>query len=172
MSSASTGTVSDLKPMDLRESIGGLVSQTRMALFAALDEELKSDAAVAALEVTTAQFVVIAYVLKKNVNSACTLCEQLDYDRGAMSRMIDRLESKGLIRRVPLPHTRRGFALEVTPAGRAAFPKMEACAQRVMTRLLRGLTKAQLREAEKVLRQMLANAGAASSGLTHTGSAG
>ncbi len=156
-STAHLAAAHDAKPLDLRESIAGLVSQTRVALFAALDEEFQRDADVAALEVTTAQFTVIAYVLKKDVNSACVLCERLDYDRGAMSRMIDRLESKGLIRRVPLAHTRRGFALEVTPAGRAAFPKMEACAIRVVNRMLRGLTKAQVRETEKVLKQMLAN---------------
>jgi DNA-binding MarR family transcriptional regulator len=159
-STAHLASLYDGKTLDLRESIAGLVSQTRVALFAALDEEFLRDEHVAALEVTTAQFTVIAYVLKKNVNSACVLCERLDYDRGAMSRMIDRLEGKGLIRRVPLAHTRRGFALEVTPAGRAAFPKMEACALRVIDRLLRGVTKAQVREAEKVLKQMLANAGA------------
>jgi DNA-binding MarR family transcriptional regulator len=159
-STAHPATQYELKPLDLRESIAGLVSQTRVALFAALDEEFLRDEDVAALEVTTAQFTVMAYVFKKNVNSACVLCEQLDYDRGAMSRMIDRLEVKGLIRRVPLAHTRRGFALEVTPAGRAAFPKMEACAVRVVNRMLRGLTKTQVRAAEKVLKQMLANASA------------
>ena len=51
----------------------------------------------------------------------------MDYDRGAMSRMIDRLESKELISRVALAHTRRTMSLEVTEAGKAAFPKMQAC---------------------------------------------
>jgi DNA-binding MarR family transcriptional regulator len=153
--SAGIASIYDAKTIDLRDSIAGLVNQVRVAVFAALDQELSRDEDLAALEVTTAQLVVIAYVLKRNVNAACTLCEELDYDRGAMSRMIDRLE----IRRVPLAHTRRGFALEVTPAGRSAFPKMEACALRVINRMLRGVSKTQVREAEKVLRQMLANAG-------------
>jgi len=157
--SAGIASIYDAKTIDLRDSIAGLVNQVRVAVFAALDQELSRDEDLAALEVTTAQLVVIAYVLKRNVNAACTLCEELDYDRGAMSRMIDRLEGKGLIRRVPLAHTRRGFALEVTPAGRSAFPKMEACALRVINRMLRGVSKTQVREAEKVLRQMLANAG-------------
>jgi DNA-binding MarR family transcriptional regulator len=72
--------------------------------------------------------------------------------------MIDRLESKNLIRRVPLAHTRRTMALEVTAAGKAAFPKMEACLDRVVGRLLKGVTKTQVREAEKVLKRMLENA--------------
>ncbi len=82
-STAHPATQYELKPLDLRESIAGLVSQTRVALFAALDEEFLRDEHVAALEVTTAQFTVMAYVFKKNVNSACVLCEQLDYDSKA-----------------------------------------------------------------------------------------
>jgi DNA-binding MarR family transcriptional regulator len=144
--------------MDLRDSIAGLVGQVRMVLIAALDKEFVLDPDVSSLDVTAAQYVILAFVLKRNVNSACELCDHLDYDRGAMSRMIDRLELKGLVRRVPLAHTRRGVALEVTPAGIAAFPKMDACAARVVNRMLRGVTKTQVRAAEKVLRQMLANA--------------
>jgi DNA-binding MarR family transcriptional regulator len=101
--------------------------------------------------------VVIANLLKGHANSACELCKFMDYDRGAMSRMIDRLESKGLIKRVALAHTRRTVALEVTEAGKAAFPKMQACLTRVVNRLLKGVTKTQVQEMEKTLKRMLAN---------------
>jgi DNA-binding MarR family transcriptional regulator len=50
------------------------------------------------------------------------------------------------------------MALEVTAAGKAAFPNMEACLDRVVGRLLKGVTKTQVREAEKVLKRMLENA--------------
>jgi DNA-binding MarR family transcriptional regulator len=147
----------DVKSMDLNGSLAPLLSQVRMAMLSGVDEEFLRDADVASLEVTAAQFVIIANLLKGHANSACELCKYMDYDRGAMSRMIDRLESKGLIRRVPLPHTRRTMALEVTEAGKAAFPKMQACLAKVINRLLKGVTKAQVREVEKTLRRMLAN---------------
>jgi DNA-binding MarR family transcriptional regulator len=147
----------DAKPMDLNGSLAPLLSQVRMAMLSGVDEEFLRDAEVASLEVTAAQFVIIANLLKGHANSACELCKYMDYDRGAMSRMIDRLESKELIRRVPLPHTRRTMALEVTDAGKAAFPKMQACLAKVINRLLKGVTKAQVREVEKTLRRMLAN---------------
>ncbi len=146
-----------LKTMDLRDSLGPLIAQTRNALHHAVDQEFLRDAEVAPLDVTTAQFAIIAHILKQNANSACELCERLDYDRGAMSRMIDRLQKKDLIRRVPLAHTRRGVALEVTTAGKAAFPKMEACVVRVINRMLKGVTKKQVSDTEEVLRKMLAN---------------
>jgi DNA-binding MarR family transcriptional regulator len=147
----------DAKSMDLNGSLAPLLSQVRMAMLSGVDEEFLRDADVAPLEVTAAQFVIIANLLKGHANSACELCKYMDYDRGAMSRMIDRLESKGLIRRVPLPHTRRTMALEVTDAGKAAFPKMQACLAKVINRLLKGVTKTQVREVEKTLRRMLAN---------------
>jgi len=109
------------------------------------------------LEVTAAQFVILANLLKGEPKSACELCRLLDYDRGAMSRMIDRLESKKLLRRVALAHTRREQSLEVTAAGKAAFPRMQACLAKVLNRLLNGVTKAQVREVERTLKQMLAN---------------
>ncbi len=150
--------VYESKTLDLNNSLAPLLSQVRMAMLSGMDQEFLLDEEVAALEVTAAQFVIIANVLKGHANSACELCKYMDYDRGAMSRMIDRLESKDLIRRVPLAHTRRTMALEVTEAGRTAFPKMQACLSKVVNRLLKGVTKTQVREVEKVLKRMLANA--------------
>jgi DNA-binding MarR family transcriptional regulator len=148
----------DPKTMELNNSLAPLLSQVRVAMLSGVDQEFLRDEEVASLEVTAAQYVIIANVLKGHANSACELCKFMDYDRGAMSRMIDRLETKGLLRRVALPHTRRTMALEVTEQGKAAFPKMQACLTKVVNRLLKGVTKAQVREVERTLKRMLANA--------------
>jgi len=145
------------KITDLNNNLAPLLNQVRMAMLSGVDQEFLRDEEVASLEVTAAQFVIIANFLKGHANSACELCKYMDYDRGAMSRMIDRLETKGLIRRVALAHTRRTMALEVTEAGKAAFPKMTACLTKVVNRLLKGVTKTQVREVEKTLKRMLAN---------------
>jgi len=149
--------VRDASSLELNNSLAPLLSQVRLAMLSGVDQEFLRDEAVASLEVTAAQFIIIANVLKGHANSACELCKYMDYDRGAMSRMIDRLETKGLLRRVPLAHTRRTMALEVTEAGKAAFPKMQACLNRVVNRLLKGVTKTQVRDVQKTLKRMLAN---------------
>jgi DNA-binding MarR family transcriptional regulator len=149
--------VYDLKSARANEELVPLVMQVRMAIIQGLDQEFLSDKDVALLEVTSAQFAILKNVLKGNATAACELCKFMDYDRGAMSRMIDRLEKKGLIRRVALAHTRRTRALEVTAAGRAAFPKMQACLARVVNRMLKGLTSEQVHAVQSVLRRMLAN---------------
>jgi DNA-binding MarR family transcriptional regulator len=135
-----------------------LIAKLRFVITTGLDAELLADKDLGPLEVTAAQFVILKNVLKGSAQSACDLCRVMDYDRGAMSRMIDRLEAKRLIRRVALTHTRRAVALEVTETGKAAFPKMADCLQRVVDRLSKGVTKTQVREVEKVLKRMLANA--------------
>src|ERR1700688_5225606 len=111
------------KSSALHTDLAPLVAQVRLAIIAGVDQEFLGCEEVASLEVTAAQLSILKIVLKGNARSACELCKFMDYDRGAMSRMIDRLESKNLIRRVPLAHTRRTMALEVTAPGKAAFPK-------------------------------------------------
>jgi DNA-binding MarR family transcriptional regulator len=155
----------DIKDVDLPPSkdqhtdIAPLIGQVRMAIIAEVDREFLTDEELAALDVTTAQFAILKNVLNGSAHTACELCKFMDYDRGAMSRMIDRLEKKHLIRRVALPHTRKTMALQVTPEGKAAYPKMQSCLTRVVNRMLKGVNKTQLREVELVLKRMLTNIG-------------
>jgi DNA-binding MarR family transcriptional regulator len=147
----------DPKLLDVQTSLGPLVGKVRMVVLKGVEQEFLLDKDLAALEITGAQFVILANLLRGEAKSACELCRALEYDRGAMSRMIDRLEKKKLLRRVALAHTRREQSLEVTAAGKAAFPKMLACLAKVLNRLLKGVTKAQVRAVERTLNQMLAN---------------
>jgi DNA-binding MarR family transcriptional regulator len=147
----------DPKLLDVQTSLGPLVGKVRMVVLKGVEQEFLLDKDLAALEITGAQFVILANLVKGEAKSACELCRALEYDRGAMSRMIDRLEKKKLLRRVALAHTRREQSLEVTAAGKAAFPKMLACLAKVLNRLLKGVTKAQVRAVERTLNQMLAN---------------
>ena len=147
----------DPETIDVNNTLAPLLGQVKLAIHKGMDQEFLLDQELAALEVTAAQFVIIAHLLRGNAKSACELCRTMDYDRGAMSRMIDRLESKNLLRRVALAHTRREQSIEVTEAGKAAFPKMQACLVKVLNKLLNGVTKTQVREVERTLKQMLAN---------------
>jgi DNA-binding MarR family transcriptional regulator len=52
---------------------------------------------------------------------------------------------------------RRTISLEITAAGEAALPKMQACVVGVVNRFLRGIPKSEVKQAEGVLRRMLAN---------------
>ena len=52
------------------------------------------------------------------------MCRALSHDAGAMTRLIDKLESMRLVRRVREPHDRRSTRLELTKEGRAMYAQV------------------------------------------------
>jgi DNA-binding MarR family transcriptional regulator len=147
----------DAKTIDPHTSIGPLLNRVRGALAAAVDEALLADKDVARCELTFAQFVILGTLHNGDTQCAGEMCKLLTYDRGAMSRMLDRLERKGMIRRVRRAGERRMIALEITEEGEAVFPKVKLIVVGVLNRFLRGIAKSEVRQVEGVLRRMLAN---------------
>jgi MarR family transcriptional regulator, multiple antibiotic resistance protein MarR len=137
--------------------VGQLLYRVRAAQMNALDEELARDPDLAALEISAAQYVIISVLAKRGVDSAAQLCKDLSYDAGAMTRMIDRLEAKGLISRRRCPEDRRLVKLELTQAGAAALPKLRACSVRVLNHFLRGFSQTEARQLEAFMVRMLQN---------------
>ena len=150
--------VYDPDKTDPRDTIAPLMKRVMMELAMAVDDAFSRDKELAPFEVTTAQFGILARLHFGETESAGDLCKSLNYDRGAMSRMLDRLEEKGLIQRVRRPGERRTIALEVTPRGEKLFPRMRACVIATINRFVRGIPEADVRCAEGVLRRMLENA--------------
>jgi DNA-binding MarR family transcriptional regulator len=127
-------------------------------MLAALDKALEADAELAALEISAAQFIVIAALaLADSPKSASDLCKGISYDAGAMTRMIDRLETKGLIRRNRRPEDRRVVYLELTEEGARAYPRMREVSMGVVNRFLQGFSATEARQLESLLERMLDN---------------
>ena len=143
--------VYDLKSYDPKRSIGGLLGRVRIEISTALDVEL------APLDITAAQFAILMSIALGESDSACALCKGISYDPGAMTRMLDRLERRGLMRRVAHPNDRRRSNLELTAEGNAVYPKLRASAIKVLNRFLRGFTQKEARQLEGYLQRMLEN---------------
>jgi DNA-binding MarR family transcriptional regulator len=137
--------------------VGQLIYRVRAAQMSALDQELAQDPDLAPLEISAAQYTIISVLAKRGVDSGAQLCKDLSYDAGAMTRMIDRLEAKGLVNRRRCPEDRRLVKLELTEAGLAALPKLRACSVRVLNRLLLGFSLAEARQLEGFMVRMLHN---------------
>jgi DNA-binding MarR family transcriptional regulator len=152
------GDIYDSTNYQPRKSIGSLLGRVKVAMMAALDEELAADRRLAPLELSAAQFSVLASLAGEERKSASDLCRGISYDAGAMTRMLDRLEGKGLIRRNRSPEDRRLVHLELTEEGGTAFARMRELALAVANRFLRGFTKAEARQLESLLARMLENA--------------
>ena len=154
MSSTGTATkkeIYDVKSYDPRRSIGGLLGRVKLEMAAALDAEL------APLDITAAQFVILKSIALGDAESASGLCKDMSYDPGAMTRMLDRLERRGLVRRVAHPNDRRASNLELTAEGETVFPKLQASGMKVLNRFLQGFTGQEARQLEAFLQRMLQN---------------
>jgi len=140
--------------------IGALVSRVKVEFLTALDRELAQDKRLAPLEMSAAQYVIVANLASGpgEPKSAADLCKVISYDAGAMTRMLDRLEAKGLVRRTRSSQDRRLMNLELTEEGRAAYPRMREISMSIANRFLRGFTKAEARQLEGFLNRMLENA--------------
>jgi DNA-binding MarR family transcriptional regulator len=149
---ASRKEIYDLKSYDPKRSIGGLLGRVRMEMIAALDREF------APLDITAAQFVILKSIAIGDADSASVLCKDISYDPGAMTRMLDRLERRGLLRRVAHPNDRRASNLELTAEGKAVYPKLQASGMKVLNRFLRRFTQKEARQLESFLQRMLENA--------------
>jgi DNA-binding MarR family transcriptional regulator len=146
------GDIYDVKSFQPATSVGYLLNRVRAEMLSAIDRELDP------FDVTSAQYIIMGQLAYNLADSASGLCRGIAYDPGAMTRMIDRLEAKRLIRRVRSPEDRRAVKLELTAEGKALYPKMRVKVIEVLNRLLRGFSKSEARQLEDLLRRMLDNA--------------
>jgi DNA-binding MarR family transcriptional regulator len=139
------------QPARLRHGILRLINRVRVEIIDALDRELS------VFDISAPQLFVLSSVAHGEAESAAGLCKTISYDPGAMTRMIDRLQQKGLVRRVPHPEDRRAMNLELTVAGKALFPQLVAVKDRVQAQFLRGFSEEDAKLIESLLYRMLAN---------------
>lgn len=135
-----------------RESIGALIGLARKTMINKIDAKLEP------FDVSAAQWLVVLLVGQNAVSSASGLCEMLTHDPGAMTRLLDRLESKRILKRVRSAADRRTVQLELTENGRALYPKIISAIVDVNNGLLRGFSRDEVSQLEGYLRRMLANA--------------
>jgi DNA-binding MarR family transcriptional regulator len=152
--------VYSLESYEPRNGLGNLIGRTRAQLLAVLDAELARDEFLGPLEVTSAQFMVIVNLAgREGASSASELCKGISYDAGAMTRMLDRLEVKGLVRRTRSPDDRRLVNLELTQAGKDAYPRMRQISMQVLNRALRDFTLDEAKTLQTLLQRLASNIG-------------
>jgi DNA-binding MarR family transcriptional regulator len=153
--------VYSLESYEPRNGLGHLIGRARAQLLAVLDAELARDELLGPLEVTSAQFIVIVNLAGREcATSASELCKGISYDAGAMTRMLDRLEAKGLVRRTRSPDDRRLVNLELTESGKAAYPRLRQISMQVMNRSLRDFTQDEARTLQTLLQRLANNVAA------------
>src|SRR4051794_41070403 len=99
-------------------AIGPLIGRVRTVMLSRLDAELQP------FGITGMQLAILKNVAEGTADRAADLSRLLHYDTGSMTRLVDRLEEKGLIRRERSKDDRRIVSLRITRAGSAALPRL------------------------------------------------
>lgn len=133
------------------DSVGYLIAVVRNRQFRALDIEF------AKYGFTSAQWPILRTVADGQTPTAADLCRRLNYDTGSMTRMLNRLEQKGVIVRVPSAADRRVVQLRITPAGRKVHRKLREAAIKVLNHLVRGFSPQEIHQLHEQLVRMQAN---------------
>jgi DNA-binding MarR family transcriptional regulator len=142
----------DPNASDMLLRLERMIRRVRDVQAEALDREL------APFEINATQFMILATLVSGDAKSASALCKRVAYDPGAMTRMVDRLVRKGLIRRMACPDDRRMLYLQLTDEGKALYPELHDRAHTVQSRFRRGFTDNEVQQFEALLQRTLGNA--------------
>jgi DNA-binding MarR family transcriptional regulator len=111
----------------------------------------------AAHDLTDAQWKPLWLVHSGLADTGQALARLLDVDAGAVTRSLDRLETKGLIERLRSETDRRVVRLRLTPAGLAAVAQVPPVLAEVNNDFLRGFDEAEWRQLLALIARLIAN---------------
>ena len=139
------------QPSEEGLSVGYLMGRARASLLSGLDTKL------ARFGISGMQYAVLKHLAEGSARTAAELCRFMHYDTGAMTRIVDRLEGKGLVRRERSREDRRAVVLRLAPSGRAQLPRLTAAAARVLEEHLAGFNAPEIEALKSYLGRMIDN---------------
>ena len=141
-------TAENLRP---ETSVGWLNKRVMQSVLLQIDRRL------AAHDLTHAQWLPLYRLSRGECDTMAALARDQALDPGAMTRALDRLEAKGLIRRERSSLDRRVVKLELTDTGRAVSLRVPAVLAEVMNAHLAGFTEPEWQVLVGLLQRMVAN---------------
>src|SRR3954469_7736247 len=134
----------------LQDSIGYLVKRTQRLMHDRIEAVFASQG------ITFQQWVVLMHLRDGLATTTVGLCQELRHDSGAMTRLIDQLEERGLIGRRRQQADRRVVDLELKPAGRRMVESLIPLAVDTLNAALAGFTKAEVQQLKGLLYRLSA----------------
>ena len=137
---------------------GYWVNRLASAFRTVVDRELKE------LDLTRRQVAMLVHVERAEATgegapTASDLTRELGVDSTAVTRMVDRLEEKGLLERTPDPNDGRRLLIHLTPATDTLLPQIKGIARRIEARFETDISAKDLHAFQRVILRMLENAG-------------
>jgi DNA-binding MarR family transcriptional regulator len=134
------------------DSVGYLMKQIISMVSQDIERQL------AHTDLTSAQWQPLFKIHFGQASTVAELARHCSLDAGAMTRTLDRLEAKGLCKRVRSETDRRVVNLELTPAGTQAASEIPEILSGVQNAHLAGFSAEEFETLREYLRRMLNNA--------------
>jgi DNA-binding MarR family transcriptional regulator len=136
----------------VEESVGYLVNRLAQTIARELDRRMID------LGLTDAQWKPMFLLYQGECSTAADLSRIACHDTGAVTRLVDRLEDKGLIRRHRSAEDRRVVKLELTDAGQSVAAKVPEIIVDVANHVLAGFSDDEFVQIKNLLGRALINA--------------
>ena len=143
-------------------SLGRLMKRVMQSLLLQVDRRLAEH------DLTHAQWLPLYRIAQGECDTMAALARDQALDPGAMTRALDRLEAKGLLRRERSLQDRRVVKLALTETGRAASQHVPPVLAEVLNAHLAGFTPAEWRQLLALLERMVVNGDALRDALKET----
>ena len=134
------------------ESVGYLMRRALAMVAQDVEREL------VASDLTNAQWVPLLKLFMGEASTVAELARECHLDAGAMTRLLDRLEAKGLCRRVRSVEDRRVVNIELTEPGRETARGIPGVLCRIQNAHLAGFSDDEFQAFKGFLRRILDNA--------------
>ena len=102
------------------------------------------DAKVQPYNLTRMKWLALAILDRKDGISQSELAEKMDIERSSVGRLLDRMEQRGFIRRVPDAQDRRFIRVFITDEGRPLLEELEKVSSEVKAIAISGLSTKEL----------------------------
>jgi len=144
----------EISEYQLGESVGYLLARVKSTM-----SNLVTQRTMAELGITSQQGSILFMVASGKCLLAAELAREYGIDASAVTRLIDRLEKRGLLTRVRSSEDRRAVRLALTAEGHAIAAKMPKIFNSVLDNLLAGFTPEEVGFLKSMLRRVLINSG-------------
>lgn len=134
----------------IEESVGYLLKRSQIKLAKSIDIDL------AVHDITHAQGSIVLMLYSGHYSTAAELARELYIDSASITRMLDRLEKRGLIMRMPRGDDRRVINLKLTDEGQKLAEQLPTLYSAVLNRHFIDFSAEEVATLKTLLRKLLA----------------
>ncbi len=137
--------------LDANNSVGYLLKRCGVLMSQVAEQRFE------ALSISFTQWLVLVHLAQEVHISATRLSAQLGHDMGALTRVVDALETRGLVRRARSSRDRRAVEIAITPAGRRQAQEAKRLIVELLNRLVEPFTESEIDTLIGLLQRLLLN---------------